>query len=137
MAGDMLVINKWHYMYGRNIRIGDIIVVKSPDDPGVRMAKTVIGMGGDLVCMDPSRNMREYLRVPPGHVWVTGMECFLLFGTVSDECLTGNNLSNSWDSRQMGPIPLALVLGKATHKLSFVKLQWPEPIQNALHLVDD
>ncbi|GAO49859.1 hypothetical protein G7K_3996-t1 [Saitoella complicata NRRL Y-17804] len=107
-------------MYGRNIRIGDVVVVKSPDDPGVRMAKTVIGMGGDLVCMDPSRNMREYLRVPPGHVWVTG-----------------NNLSNSWDSRQMGPIPLALVLGKATHKLSFVKLQWPEPIRNALHLVDE
>ncbi|PWN54100.1 LexA/Signal peptidase [Violaceomyces palustris] len=42
----------------------------------------------------------EYVTIPPGHVW-----------------LTGDNLSNSTDSRHYGPVPMGMVRGKVIARL--------------------
>jgi inner membrane protease subunit 1 len=108
---------------GRNLRVGDIVAAHSPYEAGGRIVKRVVGMPGDVVCVneDPSgegdafaepgvaQARREdgnvprefgtgrlrYLKVPTGHVW-----------------LSGDNAPASLDSRHYGPVPLALVIGK-------------------------
>lgn len=56
------------------------------------------------------------MKVPQGHCWVVG-----------------DNLPASQDSRMFGPLPLALILGKAVYKVS----PWAErgPIESGLEPV--
>lgn len=98
------------YRYGRNLDIGDCIVAVKPSDPSHRVCKRITGMPGDIVLIDPSSsseltaNMAErlhnngfnkYIKVPEGHVWVTG-----------------DNLCHSLDSRSYSALPMALIKGK-------------------------
>lgn len=68
--------------------VGDIVLAKSPTDSTQTVCKRVVAKGGQL---SPCGKM-----VPPGKVW-----------------LEGDNKPNSTDSRVYGPIPLALVEGRA------------------------
>lgn len=102
---------------GLGLRIGDVVVSTSPTHPAKTVCKRVLGLPGDVVLVDP-RDMAEdamvthahadptiqalvalqtarTVKVPPGHVW-----------------LTGDNLGNSTDSRQYGPVPMALIKGR-------------------------
>ncbi|CEJ01184.1 hypothetical protein RMCBS344292_15219 [Rhizopus microsporus] len=88
----------------RELRIGDVIVCTSPAVPGRAVLKRIIGMPGDNVCVDPTVKDRKYISVPKGHVWVAG-----------------DNLSNSFDSRGYGPVPMGLIKGRVFAKL------WPQP----------
>lgn len=55
---------------------------------------------GDNVCVDPTVKDRKYISVPKGHVWVAG-----------------DNLSNSFDSRGYGPVPMGLIKGRVFAKV--------------------
>lgn len=70
---------------------GDIVVARSPADPHRIVCKRIVGTPGDKIRVDFS-----YITVPEGHVW-----------------LEGDNRYNSIDSRTYGPVPQALVLGRA------------------------
>jgi inner membrane protease subunit 1 len=105
---------------GRNIRVGDVITFTHPVRAGEMGCKRVIGMPGDYVSVvTPGRERdedmdkapeegdwgnvrREVVRVPEGHCWVAG-----------------DNWEWSRDSRNFGPLPLALVKGRA------VGIVWP------------
>ncbi|KAG4304146.1 hypothetical protein PORY_002510 [Pneumocystis oryctolagi] len=93
--GDLLGVDKWNGKDGRKCRVGDIIVAIKPGTTNVRIAKRIIGMPGDIVCKDPLMNNAEFIEVPQGHVWVMG-----------------DNLLHSLDSRNYGPLPMALIKGK-------------------------
>ncbi|XP_059211986.1 mitochondrial inner membrane protease subunit 1 [Centropristis striata] len=85
------------------IRKGDIVIAKSPSDPKINICKRVIGLEGDKVCTSsPSDLFKAHTYVPKGHVW-----------------LEGDNLRNSTDSRNYGPVPYALIRGRVCLKL------WP------------
>ncbi len=60
-----------------------------------------------IVVADPIAN-RQNILIPQGHCW-----------------LTGDNLSNSTDSRYYGPVPLAMIKGKVKYKVwpQFVKIE--------------
>lgn len=98
------------YKLGRNIDIGDCVVATKPSDPDHRVCKRITGMPGDVILIDPSSSseltnsagqsaahngFNKYIRVPDGHVWVTG-----------------DNLCHSLDSRSYSVLPMGLIRGK-------------------------
>ncbi|CAL1399717.1 unnamed protein product [Linum trigynum] len=82
----------------RKVGVGDIVIVRSPVVPSRVVTKRVVGMEGDRVTylLDPhnSDEVRSTV-VPRGHVWIQG-----------------DNIYNSKDSRDFGPVPYALVEAK-------------------------
>mmetsp|Transcript_22078 Transcript_22078/g.54551 ORF Transcript_22078/g.54551 Transcript_22078/m.54551 type:complete len:364 (-) Transcript_22078:2306-3397(-) len=92
------------------ISVGDVIVVKHPDRVGT-VCKRVLGLPGDIVTKPTQRtqkegildrSMPENLVVPDGHLWIEG-----------------DNPWNSSDSRNYGPIPASLIVGRVLVRL------WP------------
>ena len=89
-----------------NIQRGELITFVSPIHPGRMVCKRVIGLPGDIVCVDPKGlyvPATEHVVIPKGHLWVAG-----------------DNMDASRDSRVYGPIPLALVRGKLIAKVRTV-----------------
>eukprot|EP00898_Chlorokybus_atmophyticus_P008305 jgi/Chlat1/8476/Chrsp80S07872 len=76
-------------------RRGDVIVLRSPEEPHLTLVKRMIALEGDWVTL-PGRGDIE--QVPKGHCWVEG-----------------DNAANSSDSNHYGPVPLALIEGRVTH----------------------
>ena len=64
----------------------------------------MLGKGGDVISVPKAGSFggTQRVEVPPGHVW-----------------LQGDNKDNSTDSRDYGPVPFALIMGKV-----FVRV-WP------------
>jgi len=83
----------------RRLRRGDLVVATSPRDPTMTICKRILGMPGDVVCVDPMEKREDrklgHVYVPEGHVW-----------------LVGDNASMSRDSRTYGPVPVGLVRAK-------------------------
>ncbi|XP_046748609.1 mitochondrial inner membrane protease subunit 1 isoform X2 [Diprion similis] len=76
---------------------GDIVISKCPSNPCQHICKRVTGIPGDKI----RDGLSTYI-VPNGHVW-----------------LEGDNRDNSTDSRIYGPVPQALLRGRAMCKV------WP------------
>jgi len=84
---------------------GDLITLESPIARDLLVCKRLIGMPGDIVCVDPTgqyADPSEHIIVPKGHIWVCG-----------------DNLTASRDSRVYGPVPMALVKGRIVARI------WP------------
>eukprot|EP00124_Ichthyophonus_hoferi_P004881 Ihof_evm2s601 gene=Ihof_evmTU2s601 len=100
-SGDIIAIEHWSRLSGR-LRKGDVVIVRSPQDPTHTVCKRIIAMEGEFVAVDTDYSLAgldEYVKIPKGHIW-----------------LQGDNSENSTDSRQYGPIPLALVCGRVFFK---------------------
>lgn len=100
-------------------RRGDIVVVYLPER-GIRLIKRVVGVAG------------EEVRVSRGHVWINGQaikEPWVKYyggreysATVIPEgyvFILGDNRGNSRDSREIGPIPVEAIEGRA------IFIYWP------------
>jgi len=77
----------------------------SPLDPTRVVCKRILGLPGDIVCVDPTGELApssEHVVIPKGHLW---------FG--------GDNAAWSRDSRDYGPVSIALVRGRLVAKV------WP------------
>jgi inner membrane protease subunit 1 len=87
-----------------SISRGDLVTLRSPLNPFRIVCKRVIGLAGDVICVDPTGAMApstEHVIVPKGHVW-----------------LSGDNAAMSRDSRQYGPVSTALIQGKLCARVS-------------------
>ena len=100
--GDVVVVAKRERAWtGRQTRRGDVVLATSPTNPTQLVFKRVVGLGGDVVDV-PHSNGRNFrlttgrVRVPPGSGW-----------------LQGDNARNSTDSRDYGPVPEEMLLGRA------------------------
>ena len=77
------------------------MLATSPTNPTQLVFKRVVGVGGDVIDV-PYSNGRNFrvtttrVRVPVGSVW-----------------LQGDNARNSTDSRDYGPVPEDMILGRA------------------------
>jgi signal peptidase I len=73
----------------------DVVIAKSPMKLNSVLCKRIIALPGEYVEVEGQRYF-----VPDGHVW-----------------LEGDNKSQSFDSRDFGPVPLNLLEGKVQLKL--------------------
>lgn len=113
------------YRDGKNCKMGDCIVAVKPSDPEHRVCKRITGMPGDVILVDPStgaqfdrlpsdtdeidedESFKTYIKIPKGHVWVTG-----------------DNLSHSLDSRTYNSLPMGLIRGKIVAANDFNQPFW-------------
>ncbi|CAL1695389.1 unnamed protein product [Somion occarium] len=103
VTGEWIVENRM--ISPKNLARGDLITFVSPLDPSRFVCKRLIGLPGDVICVDPMGKYvpsTEHVVIPKGHIW-----------------LSGDNANASRDSREYGPVPMALVRGK------FVARVWP------------
>jgi mitochondrial inner membrane protease subunit 1 len=89
----------------KNLARGDIITLKSPMDPNRIVCKRILGLPGDVVCVDPTGRCApstEHVKIPQGHIWIMG-----------------DNADASRDSRFHGPVSMALVQAKVVARVCF------------------
>ncbi|KAI9024424.1 peptidase S24/S26A/S26B/S26C [Phycomyces nitens] len=102
MTGDVVLADHISGYFSKP-NIGDVVICMAPHAPGRFVMKRVVGLPGDSVCFDVTTKERKYVEVPEGHLW-----------------LSGDNMSNSNDSRTYGPVPMGLLRGRVVARL------WPE-----------
>lgn len=93
-----------HRLFPNQLGRGELITLTSPVDPSRIICKRVIGLPGDVVCVDPTglkAHSTEHVLVPKGHIWVAG-----------------DNAAWSKDSRDYGPVSIALVRGRIAARVS-------------------
>ena len=108
--GDIVVVN--HTVARGNaddVHVGDVVVAKSPTTPGGNVCKRIMAKEGSEVRIfsETGNTIRrrkgetpKTFVVPRGHVWVQG-----------------DNVNNSSDSREYGPVPVALLKGRVDYRV--------------------
>ncbi|KAL4267607.1 Mitochondrial Inner Membrane Protease Subunit 1 [Pleurotus pulmonarius] len=98
-SGEIVVEDRWSIRWNpTGIARGDLITLYSPLDPSRIICKRVIGLPGDVVCVDPTGQKApstEHVVIPKGHLWISG-----------------DNAAMSRDSRDYGPVSMSLVRAK-------------------------
>jgi inner membrane protease subunit 1 len=105
---------RWNRLFSHlktGVSVGDVVVVQHPDRVGT-VCKRVLGLPGDVVTKPRMRDRREkqrlrrrrtgMVKIPDGHIWVEG-----------------DNPWNSSDSRNYGPVPASLIVGRVLMRV------WP------------
>ncbi|KAL6314283.1 hypothetical protein AAG906_016484 [Vitis piasezkii] len=104
LTGDVLLVENLTVRMGK-VRPGDVVLVRSPENPRKTVSKRILGMEGDRVTfmIDPKNSNRcQSVVIPKGHVWIQG-----------------DNIYASHDSRNFGPVPYGLIQGKVFFRV------WP------------
>jgi len=138
LIGDHLIVNKMVFaptvtgveraiLPGREIRRGDVIVFKYPEDPERDFIKRVIGLPGDKIELHRKKvfvngqpldeNYVQYLEPPSTDGPVKNDDVREEYGPVTvppdQYFMMGDNRDNSQDSRFWGFMPRSYVKGKA------------------------
>ena len=140
---DLLLASKISYDFGANPSRGDIAVLIPPSDPTRDFIKRIIGLPGDVIEIDGSKDPTQLLIKPGGkgswqvlhepylpQPWTTLNDCCGSDGRASgtpqpytvpadDYFVMGDNRNFSADSRSFGPVPRKNILAKA-----FLRI-WP------------
>uniref|UniRef100_A0A383VE91 Peptidase S26 domain-containing protein n=1 Tax=Tetradesmus obliquus TaxID=3088 RepID=A0A383VE91_TETOB len=91
------------------VQVGDVVISTRPIQADENIIKRVTAVQGQTVNVDKAGSIAPVqIQVPPGHVW-----------------LQGDNLILSRDSREYGPVPLALVKGRVVAQL-WPSIKWVE-----------
>ncbi|ODQ63704.1 LexA/Signal peptidase [Nadsonia fulvescens var. elongata DSM 6958] len=93
---DTVWLKKWGIHKPGSIQVGDVVLLRSPDDPEKILAKRVLAVGGDEV-VTRKTYPRPVCRIPPNHIWAEG-----------------DNI-HSIDSNNFGPVSTGLIIGKASN----------------------
>ncbi|CAK9181730.1 unnamed protein product [Ilex paraguariensis] len=97
LTGDLVLAERISTRLGK-VGPGDVVLLRSPENPRKIVTKRVMGLEGDSVTyvVDPKKSYKqETLVVPKGHVWIQG-----------------DNIYASNDSRNFGPVPYGLLVGR-------------------------
>lgn len=97
---DVVLVNKFLPHRSTDLRRGDIITFRHPQNPKTLLTKRILGLEGDLIRLNRfnrSATPTRLIRIPMGHCWVEGDDGF-----------------HSKDSHDFGPIPIGLVDAKVS-----------------------
>ncbi|EDR15066.1 uncharacterized protein LACBIDRAFT_242895 [Laccaria bicolor S238N-H82] len=98
-SGEIVVEDRLTYRLNPgSVARGDLITLRSPIDPSRIICKRVLGLPGDIICVDPTGEKApstEHVVIPKGHIWISG-----------------DNAAFSRDSRDYGPVSMALIQAK-------------------------
>lgn len=97
--GDLVITEHLSAQF-RTIKKGDVVIVRSPENPRGLICKRIAAMSGERI--RTGEDGKDDFKIPKGHVW-----------------LLGDNPNYSKDSRDYGPVPYGLIRGRACFKL------WP------------
>ncbi|KAG5718594.1 hypothetical protein E4T56_gene16556 [Termitomyces sp. T112] len=103
--GEIVIEDRLSYWLNPQLSRGELAILQSPRAPGGIICKRIIGLPGDIVCVDPTGRYApstEHVIVPNGHVWIAG-----------------DNADNSIDSRTYGPVSMSLIQGRLRARI------WP------------
>ncbi|KAF8413593.1 hypothetical protein HHK36_001585 [Tetracentron sinense] len=113
LTGELILAERISTRFGK-VGSGDVVLVRSPENPRKIVTKRVVAMEGHRVTflVDPKNLDRsQTVVVPKGHVWIQG-----------------DNIYASHDSRHFGAVPYGLLHGKVFFKVSYfsslVSLLW-------------
>lgn len=110
--GEIVIENRLtHWLFPNRLCRGDLVILPSPIEPERIICKRILGMPGDVVCVDPTGELApstEHVSVPKGHVW-----------------LSGDNAAYSRDSRTYGPVPMSLIQGRLYARVSCADILIP------------
>ncbi|XP_074359168.1 mitochondrial ATP-independent inner membrane protease subunit 1a-like [Apium graveolens] len=104
ITGGFVLAEKISTRFGK-VGKGDIVLIRSPEDPRKIVTKRVVGMEGDNVDYSVNRDsgdVFEKIAVPKGHIWIEG-----------------DNKYMSRDSRTFGPVPYGMIEARIFWKV------WP------------
>lgn len=105
--GELVLENRFiGRFYPDRLTRGDLVTFVSPLDPQRAVCKRILGLPGDTMCVDPTGEIArssEHVVIPKGHIWVGG-----------------DNAAWSRDSRDYGPVSIALVRGKLVAKVRMI-----------------
>jgi mitochondrial inner membrane protease subunit 1 len=111
VSGEIVLENiLWFRLFPSSLKRGDLVTVRSPLDPARIICKRVLGLAGDTICVDPTglkAPSTEHVVVPKGHVW-----------------LIGDNATLARDSRDYGPVSIALIRGRLVARVSTDSCLW-------------
>jgi signal peptidase I len=143
LIGDHLFVNRFIFgptatgleaalLPSREIQRGDVVIFRSPQEPGVDLVKRCVGLPGDLVeirSKDLYINGQEveddtytqhqdpgtYLDIPAYGPQQRRRDHMAAYHVPEDSyfCL-GDNRDRSYDSRFWGPVPVSMVKGRAS-----------------------
>jgi len=145
--GDYILTSKITYKF-REIKRGDVIILKSPKNPEIEFIKRIIGLPGDklmikdgYVYVNGQRWEEPYVNHPTqtwqGGYVKEGEEFIIPEGFVF---VMGDNRPHSSDSREFGPIPIQDIIGVVFYryfppsKAGPIKNPLPENLQSSLLL---
>ena len=95
-----------HRLAPYNLTRGELVSLKSPVKPNRIICKRIIGLPGDVICVDPTGSKApsvEHVIIPKGHIWVAG-----------------DNMACSIDSRDYGPVSMSLIRGRIIAKVCYL-----------------
>ena len=104
--GNLVLIDTFNpRLLGTPYKTGDVVISTCPYDADKTVCKRITATEGQTIKLDTVRGSPfasiESITIPPGHVW-----------------LTGDNASNSTDSRTYGPVSLGLIKGRVFWKMA-------------------
>ncbi len=116
--GDYILTSKITYKF-REVKRGDVIILKSPKNPEIEFIKRIVAIPGDKVMIKNGslyingRLLEEPYAKPPTQVWPGGYikegeEVVVPEGYVF---VLGDNRPRSSDSREFGPVPIQDIIG--------------------------
>jgi signal peptidase I len=132
LVGDYIMVNRFAYaptafswekglMPSREVRRGDIIVFKYPEDPDTDYIKRVIGLPGERIEMRGGRTYVDGQEIPEPYMTEAHRDyqpyppLMMPSARVPDGCyfVMGDHRNNSRDSRAWGYVPKDLIRGRA------------------------
>ncbi len=122
LQGDWMMVDPGAYGVASPLR-GDLVIACDPRTPVSRYLKRIVGLPGEEVCLlegtltvDGSVLSEPYLDGLPAAL---GLESRTWKMRDGEYFVMGDNRAHSTDSREVGPLEIGLICGKATRRV------WP------------